>query len=127
MLTTSQYTTQKKELALALMDDGETYRELAIYIVYSTIKANPGITDNQLQSLCSDVLVVDSIKKATKVLLHKDMFSAISLWREKTKSTIHYRCKENSVKFDEWLNDLLVNNPEFAEYTPNMLVKVTHV
>jgi len=105
------------------VDSTPKFRRFLLYVVYTTIKENSGITTNKIQwKLDNDyALKVADIEIAINALSNPRIFNAVSKFHLKQKAgeekqVIHLRLRRNRQELiQSWMDRVLEDFPEYAE------------
>ena len=115
---------EKLYFSLFPTTSAESFRKLLLFVVYSTIKNNDGITLNKLQwSLNSDFSFEETdVDITVNALSNKRIFGAISKFhinrrkgKQDSRDVVHLRLrKDNSNVIDSWIVKMLTEHPEYS-------------
>lgn len=110
---------------ILLRPDQPAYRVAALYMVYTTIKANDNITLNRLKrALYTELMMKEAVVEgAVASLASKSLFDAITKWQKPATASspevIHLRTTKNpSPEFDAWFKLALDRHPELLTFKP---------
>lgn len=106
----------KERLALLLMSETEDSQKFLLYLVYSTIQKNQGITVNQICTLLNKNFLIRRarIEGAIAALSNRQVFDSITTFHKK-QNVVHLRCKE-SPHLTEWLSEFCSKVPEACAF-----------
>ncbi len=122
--TTSSRPHEEKLSHVMLSQDTHAYKQFVLFAVYQTIKANKRITLNQLKHILRVEMLMqpDVIEGAVSALHSKCLYSCVTMYQVKAgvkqdATNFHLDVKD-SEKFATWLDEVVVEFPEFQAFKP---------
>lgn len=97
---------------------------MQIFFVWSTIKANPDITLNQLRWLMFKEFILDQpvVDSAVAALTSKSLLNCVSKWQVQGKDVFHLKVKQSDTQ-PPWLIEFLAQHPELNKFEAPVFVK----
>ena len=112
----------KQTVVRNLSESGDAHTVTSLYLVYSTIKANPRITVSRLKKLLQQEYFLSDkeIDSSLAGLVSPSLFNAVSRWQNPKRSiedTI-LSIRANNHEFDAWLSATKESYPELNIIRP---------
>lgn len=97
---------------------------MQIFFVWSTIKANPDITLNQLRWLMSTEFILEQsvVDSAVAALTSKSLLNCVSKWQVHGKDVFHLKVK-NPDSSPPWLVEFMAQHPELHKFEAPVFIK----